>query len=132
MNQKDTKYAIEEFKKENFQTLFSFQQELAWETEHRKLNEQTVIDTFKFFIKNKGLGYYYVIKLNDKVIGCTMINFGNNLFKKLTVNWIQSVFVDKNYRKKGVFTQLYNHIQNLHKQNKKNLRLFVEVENEIA
>ena len=62
-------------------------------------------------IKDLSKGMYLVATETHKseLIGCLMITYewdtGNNAF----IWWIQDVFVDSNWRRKGVFQALYKH-----------------------
>jgi len=62
-------------------------------------------------IKDLSKGMYLVATEQHKseLIGCLMITYewdtGNNAF----IWWIQDVFVDSNWRRKGVFQALYKH-----------------------
>ena len=50
------------------------------------------------------------------------------------INWINSVYIVKEYRNKGVFRALYNHVYNIAKNDPfvKALRLYVDTTNKNA
>lgn len=126
-------YNIENFTQEDIKTIFQFQYDLALSTENRKLDEKTVTTALNFILKNPKLGTYYISRLKTKeIIGCHMITYGSNLFLNKPVNWFQSVYVPKKHRKKGIFTRMYKNIEKDHSEKKKDLKLFVETDNEVA
>lgn len=61
-----------------------------------------------------------------------MITYGNDIFLNKTVNWFQSVYVPLEFRKKGIFKNMYKKIEKNHYETKKDLKLFVETDNDIA
>ena len=62
---------------------------------------------------SKGMYLIAVEQHKPELIGCLMITYewdtGNNAF----IWWIQDVFVDSGWRRKGVFQALYKHTVNL-------------------
>ena len=67
---------------------------------------------------------------NDKVVGQTMITFEWSDWRNANIWWIQSVYVDISWRKKGVFKKLFKEIKKMaQKQNVHAFRLYVHDEN---
>ena len=69
-----------------------------------------------------------------KVVGQLLITFEYSDWRNANIWWIQSVYVDKNYRRQGVFQALYNHVKDIVTNDTgiAGLRLFVEKENTTA
>ena len=101
-------------------------QVLAYETENINLN----LDTIKSGVSNalnREDCHYFVAEINKMVVGQTLITYEWSDWRNGLIWWIQSVFVLFNFRKQGVFRALFNHIENLARNNPKvkALRLYV-------
>jgi hypothetical protein len=86
---------------------------LAFETEGKQLNtvvvRQGIIDCFN----NVKVGCYYVahsLENPQKLLGTLMITYEVSVAIGGMIHWIQSVFVDKEARRMGVFRSLYNYV----------------------
>ena len=77
---------------------------------------------------------FFVACDDNKPIGMLMVTHEMSAKLGGIINWIQSVYVFAEYRKKGVFRQLYNHVYETSKADPlvKCVRLYVETENETA
>ena len=107
---------------------------LAYETENKILNMNILTKGVEAIIKDENKGIYHVCEINGEVVGQIMYTFEWSDWRNGTFLWIQSVYVDKNYRGKGVFKTLYNHIKNICDKDKNicGIRLYVERENYVA
>jgi GNAT superfamily N-acetyltransferase len=103
---------------------------LASETENIIIDFKTVYNGIKNVIEDKTKGFYLVYEINNNIIGQLMITYEWSDWKNRFIWWIQSVYVDESYRKKGVFTALIKQIKELAKKNNiKNLKLYVNKNN---
>ena len=100
---------------------------LAFETEDKKLNMEVLTKGVTALLKDENKGVYHVCEIDGNIVGQIMYTFEWSDWRNGTFLWIQSVYVDKNYRGKGVFKTLYNHIKNIC-----GIRLYVERENYVA
>ena len=99
---------------------------LALESENKSIDYNTVYNGVKNLIDDETKGFYLVIEKNNKVIGQLMITYEWSDWNNTFIWWIQSVYVDKLNRKKGVFNNLIKSIKKLAKENDiKNLKLYV-------
>ena len=119
---------------DDVETITSFQIKMALETENLKLDKKTVKKGVTSVFKNKNKGQYYVAEENNKVIGLLLVTPEWSDWKNGTILWIQSTYVALEYRRKGVFKYMYNHLK---KQIKKSdnllgLRLYVDKTNQNA
>ena len=107
---------------------------LAFETEDKKLNMEILEEGVRNLIKDENKGIYHVCEIDGKVIGQIMYTFEWSDWRNGTFLWVQSVYVNKNYRGKGVFKSLYNHIKSMcdSDDNICGIRLYVERENYVA
>lgn len=125
---------IRKAQKSDASSIVRFQEEMAWDTECYKLDHDTVIKGVEAVLNNDNLGVYYVAVLEDVVVGSLLTTYEWSDWRNGTVLWIQSVYVDSPYRKKGVYGALYNHIKSLVASNEslKGIRLYVDESNKGA
>jgi GNAT superfamily N-acetyltransferase len=117
------------------QRIVDFQLSMALETEDLQLNNVIVDLGVEAVFKDPSKGFYYVAEDNGKVIGSLLTTFEWSDWRNGQIIWIQSVFVEKEYRGKGVFTKLYEYIKSK-VQNQTNgyrgIRLYVDKTNKNA
>ena len=106
---------------------------LAFESENISIEYKTVYNGVKNVIEDDTKGFYLVFEKNNKIIGQSMITYEWSDWNNMFIWWIQSVYVDKSNRKRGVFNNLINHIKIMAKQNSiKILKLYVHKNNKNA
>ena len=106
---------------------------MAFETENKKLAPAIVLKGVKAVFADPKKGFYLVAQINDNVIGNLMITYEWSDWRNSTIWWIQSVYVKKEFRKKGIYSQLYKQVINEARKEKVNtLRLYVEKHNRSA
>ena len=103
---------------------------LAKESENETLNPPTVKKGVKALLCHPEKGFYLVVEEKSCIIGQLMITYEWSDWRNTAIWWIQSVYVKKKHRKKGVFSILF---QEIRKQAKKQhiplLRLYVHKTN---
>ncbi len=106
---------------------------LAQGSENITIKHETVLEGVKAIINDKQKGFYLVVENRNKIIGQMMITFEWSDWQNKTIWWLQSVYVHKAWRQKGIFTQLLKTIkQRASKHNVDVLRLYVRKDNEKA
>ena len=106
---------------------------LAKESEHIRLNPKTVLSGVKALLSDKKKGFYLVAEENDSIIGQLMITFEWSDWRNKPIWWVQSVYVQKEWRKKGIFTTLLDYVRlKAHKQGVAFLRLYAHKNNKSA
>jgi GNAT superfamily N-acetyltransferase len=115
-------------------SIVRFQEEMAWDIEHYKLDHNTVQQGVEAVLDNGALGIYYVAVLNNEVVGSLLTTYEWSDWRNGTVLWIQSVYINPAHRKKGIYRALYNHIKSMVIQDKKlkGIRLYVDESNKTA
>ena len=104
---------------------------MADETEELKLDPDTVKKGVENFIKSGN--YYLVAEYENKVRGCLGVTAQHDLNTDTLIGWLESVFVEKDFRKKGFFKAMYSKNIEISKQKGfKFIRLYVETENKRA
>jgi ribosomal protein S18 acetylase RimI-like enzyme len=116
-----------------------FNRDLAWESEHLRLNARTVARGVKAVLKDPAKGIYFLAAMpspagKKEIAGQLMITLEWSDWRNGTFWWIQSVYVRKEFRGQGVFRALYRHVLRLARRQKNvcGLRLYVEKENTAA
>jgi ribosomal protein S18 acetylase RimI-like enzyme len=112
-------------------SIVRFQEEMAWESERFRLDYNTVLKGVETALNNEALGIYYVAIVENEVVGSLLTTYEWSDWRNGTVLWIQSVYVDSSYRKKGVYSALYDHIRILVSEDEslKGIRLYVDESN---
>lgn len=107
---------------------------LAYETENKILNMNILTKGVEAIIKDENKGIYNVCEINGEVVGQIMYTFEWSDWRNGTFLWIQSVYVNKEFRGMGVFKALYKFIRDIadNDNNICGIRLYVEKENTIA
>ena len=112
---------------------------MALETEDKKLDFELVRNGCLSLIKKPKFGQFYMADIvaedgSRQPVGTTMVSFEMQPRLGGLIHMIQSVFVVKEYRKKGVFRALYTTvIENAKKDPMtKGVRLYVDHDNETA
>ena len=77
---------------------------------------------------------YLVAELDNKIVGQTMLTSEWSDWRNGVIWWMQSVYVNPDYRKRGVFQSILKYIENLAEKTPevKALRLYVMDDNQIA
>ena len=125
---------VSKAQKSDIPEIINFNINMAMETENKKLDEQTVTQGVRKVFSSPSLGYYIIVKNTSGILGCLMITYEWSDWRNGLFWWIQSVYVKKEYRRKGVFRKMYNFIHAKAISDKKctGIRLYVENNNFIA
>lgn len=91
--------------------IIEFQLAMAMETEQLALDKPTVIMGVAAVMADPSKGIYYVAEIKGQVVGSLLTTFEWSDWRNGTVLWIQSVYVRPEYRKRSVFSALYQHIR---------------------
>ena len=108
--------------------------EMALETEHLSLDLDRLRDGVHAVFEQPERGVYYVAEVDGRRAGMMMITYEWSDWRKGVFWWIQSVYVERTFRRQGVFKSLYRHVENLARQKAEvcGLRLYVENNNSRA
>lgn len=121
--------------KEDVEVIVEYNYNLAYETENKKLNREILYRGITNLIEDETKGIYYVCVIEGKIVGQIMHTYEWSDWRNGTFIWVQSVYVSKDYRGRGVFKALYNYVKDIC-DNEKNdfvgIRLYVEKENHRA
>jgi GNAT superfamily N-acetyltransferase len=113
--------------------IIDFQQEMARETEQMTLPDEIVTKGVIAVFENSTRGQYWVAEDNGQVVASLLITYEWSDWRNTNVWWFQSVYVLHEWRRKGVFRSMYNHIkEEADKTGVAGLRLYVETNNKRA
>lgn len=114
--------------------LAGFQLMMAHETEGVHLDEEVVADGVLQLIHDRNKGFYLVAENdNGDVAGCLIITYEWSDWRNGWIWWIGSLFVEKSFRKQGIFRLLLDEVLTLSREHQvKAIRLYVDKENEAA
>lgn len=116
------------------QTLVKFNIEMAWETERKQLDSAVVTRGVQGLLENPQHGFYMVAEAAGQVVGSLMVTYEWSDWRCSLFWWIQSVYVRPDYRRRGVFSRLYQSLKDRasHDSNVCGFRLYVQGSNRTA
>lgn len=125
---------VREARQSDTPSILDFQLKMALETENIQLEIRTLTQGMNRLFKDPTKGKYYVAEEAGEITGCLMTTYEWSDWRCGTILWIQSVYVASPWRGKGVYKNLYQHIQNLVTQDPdlKGIRLYVDKKNKLA
>lgn len=121
-------------KKVEAEIIIDFQINMALETENLVLQKPRISDGVKAVFNDKSKGEYWLAENGDKIIASMLMTPEWSDWRNATVLWFQSVYVMPEYRGKGVFKSMYNHLKHFVKESENigGLRLYVDKTNDNA
>ena len=120
--------------KEDIKSIVDFQLKMAAETEGIELDKPTVTKGVSAVIDDENKGKYYVTEINNQIVASLLTTYEWSDWRNGTILWIQSVYVLNEYRRKGVYRNMYSHIKKLVLENDKlnGIRLYADKSNHPA
>jgi GNAT superfamily N-acetyltransferase len=114
--------------------IIEFQIAMALETEELSLDRETCRAGVNAVFDNPALGKYFVAEMDGAVVGSTLITYEWSDWRNGIVWWIQSVYIAKEARRKGIYAGLYAYLQDLTNASPdvRGIRLYVDLRNTSA
>jgi len=115
-----------------------FNLRMAWETEERRLDAARVQAGVAALLSDSAKGTYFLAEAEKDgavvVAGQLLITYEWSDWRNGNFWWIQSVYVIEEFRGRGVFRALFDHIHTLAKARKDvcGLRLYMDAHNDTA
>ena len=115
-------------------TIADFNARMAEETEGRTLDPDIIGPGVAAILTDQTKGRYWVATSGENMIGQLMVTYEWSDWRNGTIWWIQSVYVASEFRREGVFSALYRHVESLSvtEPGVCGLRLYVEDNNQQA
>ncbi len=107
---------------------------LAQESEQRSLDLATLRVGVQAALEDSRKCRYFIAEFDGLTVGQTMVTYEWSDWRNGFFWWIQSVYVEPDYRRRGVFSALYRHVQDTARNNGQccGVRLYVETGNQRA
>ena len=111
--------------------LAEFNINMALETEAVELIPEVISAGVKSMIENPQMGFYLVVELDNGIQASLMVTTEWSDWRNGIFWWIQSVYVRPQYRRQGLYRELYLRVKELAEQEPAvcGFRLYVEHEN---
>ena len=116
---------------EDWAVIAEFNSRLAEETEGKSLQSEIIEAGVRALLADSRHGRYFMAVEADTVIGQIMHTREWSDWRNGEIWWLQSVYVLPDYRHRGVFRTLYQHLEQLARNSTEviGLRLYVETHN---
>ena len=120
--------------KSDLKTVVAFNAAMAKETEDKTLDIELLTKGVSAVLVQDGLGFYLTAEADGRPVGQLLITTEWSDWRNGYFWWIQSVYVDAEYRRQGVYRALDSHV---HSEARRRgdvcgLRLYVERNNHVA
>lgn len=112
-------------------TIARFNALMAAETEQITLDQNRLLKGVEALLRDSTKGFYLVVEHDNVIVGQLMITYEWSDWRNGNLWWIQSVYVQPEFRRQGVFRRLFQHILDLAcaQSNVPGLRLYMHAEN---
>lgn len=111
-----------------------FNTRLALESENKRLQPDVIAAGVAELLANPHHGRYFVAEIDSRVVGQMMHTREWSDWRNGEIWWLQSVYVHPDYRRRGVFRALMQHLIDLAKSTPSivGLRLYMANDNQTA
>ena len=106
-----TDVRVREARSDDAATIIEFQLAMARETEELTLDRDVLTRGVQALFDTPTLGRYFVAESDERVIASLMITYEWSDWRNGMVWWIQSVYTVPEFRRRGVYAALYDHIR---------------------
>jgi GNAT superfamily N-acetyltransferase len=115
-------------------TIVDFNCRLAEESENTRLDPAKIRPGVQALLADPAKGRYLVACSGERIVGQLMHTFEWSDWRNGQIWWLQSVFVEPEFRRKGVFRRLFQHLHDAAAADPGvvGFRLYVERENHRA
>lgn len=134
MSEHGEQVAIGPARPDDVDAIVRMNQALAEETEGRRLEPETIRAGVAAALADPAKGTYWVARQGGVVVGQALITTEWSDWRNGWFWWLQSVYVLREHRRKGVFRAIYRHIAHAarNRWDVCGVRLYVERHNEAA
>jgi GNAT superfamily N-acetyltransferase len=111
--------------------IINFQIAMARETEELELDRDVLTRGVEGVFADPSRGRYFVAESDGRVVGSLLITYEWSDWRNGMVWWIQSVYVQPEYRRRGIYGGLYAYIKTIVEPNPaiRGIRLYVDNRN---
>jgi len=114
--------------------IVDFNRRLALESENKILDDATLTSGVARGLASPSLCRYFVAEVDGRAVGTTMITYELTDWRDGVLWWLQSVYIEPDQRRSGVFRAIFRHIETIARREPdvRGLRLYVHRLNERA
>jgi len=114
--------------------LIAFNQAMAIETENKRLDSDILSAGVLSIFEDDRKGFYVVAESDERIVGGLMITYEWSDWRSGWFWWIQSVYIEPEYRGQGIYSELYSFVKNRAREvgGVCGFRLYVEKDNRHA
>lgn len=111
--------------------IVGYNQRLAQETEGKSLAPDVISAGVRRGFASPEMCRYFVAEADGRVVGTTMLTYELTDWRDGVIWWLQSVFIEPDFRRHGVFRAIYRHIEAMARKHPdvRGLRLYVHRDN---
>lgn len=116
---------------EDAETIAENNRATAWETEGRELDPATARAGADAVLVDPSRGFYLVAEEDGRILGQCMVTYEWSDWRCGVFWWIQSVYVRKDARRRGIFRRIYRYVEEeaRARPDVAGLRLYVDADN---
>ncbi|MCG3180244.1 MAG: hypothetical protein BIFFINMI_02602 [Phycisphaerae bacterium] len=116
------------------ESLVAFNMAMANETEGRQLDPATLRAGVRAVFDRPQRGFYLIAECDGRTAGGLLITFEWSDWRNADWWWIQSVYVEPAFRRRGIYRAMHRHVQGLARADGgvRGVRLYVECDNASA
>ncbi len=96
--------------RQDMDVLVEFNAAMALETEKKILDLDRLSEGVAAVFEREGRGFYYLAELSGRAVGQLLVTTEWSDWRNGDFWWIQSVYVHADYRRRGVYRTLHNHV----------------------
>ena len=125
---------VRESTPDDLESLMDFQRAMAQETEGKTLDPDLLRRGVNAVLRSQDKGFYLLAEVEGRIVGGLLITYEWSDWRNATFWWIQSVYVDANWRRKGVYRTLHGYVYDMVRSRDEicGIRLYVERNNRVA
>ena len=125
---------IRSAEEKDLDNIIDYQIQMALETEEIHLDRATLVEGVRTAFSDIRKGRYFMADFDNEAVGSFLITYEWSDWRNGNILWMQSVFVEKEYRKIGVFKEMYKHLLIMVESDDqlKGIRLYVDKTNTTA
>lgn len=118
----------------DIQAIVDFQQRMAHESEGIVLDNEVLTQGVQRVFEDHSKGFYLIAEDNGQAVASMLLTPEWSDWRNRLYLWIQSLYVLPEFRKKGVFGKLYEHVRGLVNSSDEyaGLKLYVAEKNQSA
>jgi GNAT superfamily N-acetyltransferase len=125
---------IRQAQPQDAEVIARFNVALASESENLALDPSVVRPGVEAVLRDWSKGVYFVAVAEGQIAGQVMITYEWSDWRNGNIWWLQSVYVDKKFRRRGIFKALFNHViaEAERRSDVCTVRLYMDQHNEAA